>query len=1004
MRIPQEANYKIIYSLNEHPDLGYIIEPYIVQLTSSGSLSLTYQKVHILNAEYFDKALDEKDYQLLEQLEQITPERIAQKFAPGQKLRPREFFEKKLNDKLLNSFVRPFIDGVLTSCFMLMHDRNFYLFGQKNPAQRRIQMTEEPSTILFHFLKNENGMKYFPVIRYKGQRVYFSQNDSRIILHDPCWLLAENKLLYFNDELDGKKLEPFLHKKFILVPLASVGTYLQKIAVPLFEKHNLFCEGIRVETERHKASPHIRLEEIIDGKPGFVLSFHYDDQRFHFHSSKKVSVALHEEEGEFILRRIKRSNTWEEQKKDKLLELGLVQDSPSVFRLPPGKTDNITYYLEWLQKNLTELEAAHFGIEQGGKGKVYFLGKADLQIELKENTDWFDLEAIVRFGEYEIPYIQLRKYITKGIREFELPNGEIAVIPEEWFEQMGGVIELSKSRDQLRLEKHQLGHLQHLMNSRTIKTKLDRLKDFDQIEEQSLPQGFKGTLRPYQKAGYDWFMFLQQFGFGGCLADDMGLGKTVQTLALLANEKERSVHLQEVVTNEINVAETPAALPTPFNSPQLDIFKGAGNEETRRSAVVRSINERKVSLLIVPASLIYNWWYEAEKFAPALKKYIHLGIGRANDAALFEKYDLIISTYGTVRNDIELFRQKVFHYAILDESQTIKNPHSQTFKAIKDLKATNRLTLTGTPIENSITDLWSQFHFLNPGLLGSYKSFVKNYADPIEKQKNHEKAEKLQAIVKPFLMRRTKEQVAKDLPEKIEQLVYCDMTEEQEKLYEAKKSEYRNHILDQIASQGLENSKLFVIKGLTELRLIANHPKLNQSKYTGDSGKFEELIERIDTVVEQGHKVLVFSQFVKQLRNIAGKLMEMHHDFCYIDGSTSPSDRSMEVERFQEDEWVRIFLISLKAGGTGLNLTEADYVFLADPWWNPAVEQQAIDRSHRIGQTKTVFSYKFITRNSIEEKIHMLQQKKKFWSDSIITTEEGFIKHLDENDIEQLLI
>lgn len=1002
MKIPQEASYKLVYSLVQHEHLGYLIEPYIVQLTASGAFSLTHQKIHLLNADYYDKALDSKDYELLGLLEPLNAEKITQKFAPGQKMRPKEFFEKKLDEKMLHKFVRPFIDHILLECFRKLDDRYFYLFEKGNPAYQPIEAGREPAKVLFHFLRGPEDMKYFPTIRYKEQRVYFSQNASRIILHEPCYLLAENKLLWFEEELDGKKLEPFLNKKSILVPEKSVATYLEKIAVPLFEKHSLFCEGIRVETEMHKASPVLRLEESVDSKPGFILSFRYDDKLFNYHSNRRVSVALSTEGNEYTLRRIRRSSEWEKQKLQVILDLGLIQIEASLFRIPQRDYE-LSGYLDWLRENSDSLEKAGFSIEQNTGKSPYHLGKALLDVDIFEQADWFDLRVKVMFGEFEIPFIQLRKYILRGQKEFELPNGEIAIIPEEWFDKIGGMISISESRDQVRVKKFQFSQLKHLLESRTITARLDELRKFESIHTLNDPSGFTGKLRPYQKAGYDWFGFLQQFRFGGCLADDMGLGKTVQTLALLANEKEKHTQTTTIDEPSSSAANAGISVAQEAQEAQLDLFSSVIAQTASRKVMISQINERPINLLIVPASLMYNWEQEAARFAPKLKTYIHQGISRVSNPAMLDRYDLIISTYGTVRNDIEMLKQKAFHYVILDESQTIKNPHSQTFRAIRDLKSQFRLALTGTPIENSITDLWSQMTFLNPGLLGTYTHFVKHFADPIEKQKDSSRAEKLQALVKPFLLRRTKEQVAPDLPPKIEQVVYCDMTEEQNSLYESKKSEYRNHIFDTIARQGLEQSKLFVIKGLTELRLLANHPKMLDKNYDEASGKFEELIERIETVVEQGHKVLVFSQFVKQLRMIAGRLMTMKYDFCYFDGTTGTQDRAIEVERFQEDESVRIFLISLKAGGTGLNLTEADYVFLADPWWNPAVEQQAIDRSHRIGQSKTVFSLKFITRNTIEEKIHQLQSKKKFWSDSIITTEESFVKHLTQEDIEVLL-
>jgi SNF2 family DNA or RNA helicase len=507
----------------------------------------------------------------------------------------------------------------------------------------------------------------------------------------------------------------------------------------------------------------------------------------------------------------------------------------------------------------------------------------------------------------------------------------------------------------LTLKKHHLALVKDLESGNLAKVsmskKLEKLRNFDQIENIPSPKSFIGELRPYQKAGFNWMNFLNAFKFGGCLADDMGLGKTVQTLALLQSMKD-------------NGEQTP-------------------------------------SLLIMPTSLVYNWELEAQRFTPNLKVFNYTGTNRIKDVAQFDGYDIVLTSYGITRLDIDILKGFYFNYVILDESQTIKNPNSNISKCVKKLSSRNRLILTGTPLENSTLDLWSQMSFINPGLLGNQSFFRNEFLTPIEKQNDQDKTKKLYSIIKPFILRRHKSQVATELPEKVESVKYCSMSNQQEERYEEVKSYFRNKILEEIESQGMNKSHMILLQGLTKLRQIANHPKMVDQDYLGDAGKLDAVTRMIMNAMSENHKILVFSQFVKHLSILSDFLKENNIDFAYLDGSTK--DRQVQVERFQNEENLKLFLISLKAGGLGLNLTKAEYVFLLDPWWNPAVEQQAIDRAHRIGQENKVFIYKFITKNTVEEKILKLQQKKVKLAADLITTEESFVKDLSKEDIELLL-
>jgi non-specific serine/threonine protein kinase len=399
----------------------------------------------------------------------------------------------------------------------------------------------------------------------------------------------------------------------------------------------------------------------------------------------------------------------------------------------------------------------------------------------------------------------------------------------------------------------------------------------------------------------------------------------------------------------------------------------------------------------MPRSLLFNWQREIERFVPSLRVLIHADNARPQDHADFDQYDLVLTTYGVMLRDLELLRNYTFHYVILDEAQVIKNPQTHTARAAGLLRADHRLTLTGTPVENGTGELWSQFHFLNPGLLGSQEYFREEFSTPIEKQGDANAAQFLQRLIYPFILRRTKEQAAPDLPPRSERLVYVDMDAAQRTLYEKTRDLYRERLLGLIGDEGLQRSRMHILEGLLRLRQLCLHPRLVDAEYAGESAKLVQVLDTLETLHAEGHKALIFSQFTSMLAIVRQALDERGIRTAYLDGSTT--DRQAQVDAFQQDAALPFFLISLKAGGVGLNLTAADYVLHLDPWWNPAVERQATDRTHRIGQQKPVFVHKFITVDSVEEKIVQLQDRKRALTEQLITTETGFFKSLTTDDI-----
>jgi len=975
VKVSTTEPFQIIYSLFEHEYLGYLFESFVIQLDHQRRLTLKHQNISAKNADEFAHELDETDFKLIHLIDSIQQEAIVKKFY-NKKITPAEFFlkiyHKEKGDELIQDAIRSYIELKKNEILCLLEHKMLFEMGHDGePTWKRLAIAPNKANILFHFMRNEDNTHYFPTIKYDGQKVDFQYKNAIIVCSMPAWLLVDNTVFHFNKDVDGNKLKPFLNKKFILIPRKMEETYYEKFVTQIVSSFDVHAKGFTIHAEEYSPKPVLTLTELavvktpaslfatadneatedVSEENKILLSLDFQYGAFIF-SSDKLSpsfVKMEKTEDSYIFHKVKRDSDKEKE------FLDLLRNSDLEFK--GGKiTLEKSKIFSWLSNNRATLEAQGLVIRQNLKdGKRYFVGASSISLEVKENNDWFDIYAVVRFGEFEIPFLKLKQYILKKKKEFVLPNGEIAVIPEEWFSQYSDLFSfIEQDADDLKLRKHHMALVKELQNehlaSVSMDRKLERLRDFQEIEDYELPAEFKGELRPYQKAGYNWMRFLNQYHFGGCLADDMGLGKTVQTLALLQSLKHHA--------------------------------------------------EGRASILIMPTSLVYNWEMEARKFTPELKILNYTGINRIKNIEQFQNYDLIITSYGTIRIDIELFKQYQFYYTILDESQVIKNPESIIAKAVKELNSKHRLILTGTPVENSTMDLWSQMTFVNPGLLGSQQFFRNEFLNPIEKKQDEAKTKRLYNIIKPFILRRQKAQVVKDLPEKIENVHYCIMTPEQEQEYEKTKSNYRNLILESIDEKGLAGSQILLLQGLTKLRQIANHPSLVEETFEGNSGKMEDVNYMLDNALAMGHKILIFSQFVKHLQLYAKQLEKAGIRYAYLDGQTR--DRQAEVERFQNEEGIRVFLISLKAGGLGLNLTAADYVFLLDPWWNPAVEAQAVDRAYRIGQKNTVFTYKFITKNTVEEKILNLQKNKLKLANDLISSEETFFKALSKEDIQSI--
>ena len=609
---------------------------------------------------------------------------------------------------------------------------------------------------------------------------------------------------------------------------------------------------------------------------------------------------------------------------------------------------------------MKEMKVPVFGYE-ALKNFRFNTAKPQTRIHISSNTDWFDARVDIFFGDQKVTIADVKKALANRQQFVPLNDGTLGILPEEWIKKYSLLFRVGEGKqDQLRLSKYHMSVIDELYEERNeeelvvqLEEKYDSLKLFNKIKEIPVPEHLQHVLRPYQEHGFHWINYLREIGWGGILADDMGLGKTVQALSYM--------HYYRYTTGKLN------------------------------------------ALVVCPTTLMFNWENEIKKFTPALSYHIHHGADRSKSKELFKETEIVITTYGTLRSDIKMLVDIPFDYVILDESQAIKNPASKVTKAAGLLRAKNRLCMSGTPLQNNTFDIFAQMNFLNPGMLGSIEFFRQEFSIPIDKFGEQDRKDHLRKILYPFILRRTKEQVAKDLPEKIETILYCEMEDEQRNIYEAYRNDFRDKILGTIETQGINRSQLTILQGLMKLRQICDSTAIlnEQEKFPNHSIKLEELGREITENISN-HKALVFSQFLGMLALIREKLKELGVDHEYFDGSTSAIDREKAIQRFQNDENCRVFLISLKAGGVGLNLTAADYVYIVDPWWNPAVEQQAIDRTHRIGQTKNIMAYRMICKDTIEDKILQLQDKKRMLAKDLITDDEGFVKSLTKADVEYL--
>ncbi len=944
----------IVYNFYEAAAGLFLPSALIVSRDQHGIFLHIQQKATTATIGAFHLDLTPVRQRLFHLIDELQPKAIEEHFRqPRRKVRP-------LSELVADREVQPAVFRYVQSRLHEILDQSFrHDFPLCWDAERKalvkdfmVEKVKEPLEPLLFFKKTDDQVLYRLTFR-EGDHIWrISERTVAPIVNNPAWIFADYRIYRIQD-LNGNLVKPFRQRDEVVIPTDKVTVYFKKFILKVIAKVDVEAEGFAVEQRtglqycRLVPQPHLFSQ-------GWVLSVQmdYPGTSFGWQEVRQQRSLLHMEGDAIKIIQIKRDPAAEQTYLDILHAKGLATPEGSTYFELPGADVSL---LDWLARQQTELREAGFVIEAPtvDAGTLY-LHPATISLSSATDNDWLDLKGEVVIGEFRFPFLKLASCIRQNNPYYTLPNGEVFLIPAEWMNRYRDLFQFGRpTGETLRLAKSQFPIVEAL--GLTVAA----LEKNQEADEYLPTPELKATLRPYQLRGVRWLIQHYHHGLGACLADDMGLGKTLQTIAVLLFAKSRKTQ------------------PLPASPQQASM--GQMNLFADDIATLRPLN----ALIVLPASLVYNWAEEITRFGPSLSIYAHTGPKRHKDARLLARFDVILTTYQTALRDVELLGKLTYEYIVLDESQQIKNRESKVFRAINTLDAHHKISLSGTPIENSLSDLWAQMHFINPDLLGGPTFFKREFITPIERRGDDLKKDKLRALVQPYLLRRTKTEVAPDLPELHKQTVYTEMTKEQKSIYEREKSAARNHLLENYTG-GDGQYRMLVIQTLTKLRQLANHPRLVSAEYEKGSGKFSEVLEQWEVIRKGGHKVLFFSSFVKYLELFRAEFDAHQYPYAWLTGQVNTAQRQREIRKFQEDPAVQAFFISIKSGGTGLNLTAADYVFILDPWWNPTTEDQAIARAHRIGQDKKVFAHKFITRGSIEEKIISLQDRKSQLAEDII--------------------
>ncbi|KFF06731.1 DEAD/DEAH box helicase [Flavobacterium reichenbachii] len=910
--------------------------------------------------------LDSNTKKILTICESLKPEFIFKKFSA--KIKSAKTIADLQKDSKIDFAIRQHLKINLSSFYCIITAEQFPLSlnmgAEKDFYRSRVSVEPLDFEPQIQFDKHPEGITYTLSLK-ENEAAFLPMNSTvNILLDEPGWLIINKKLGQLK-ELNSKKLMPFLKKKSIEIPSKLVDDYFKNFIPEIAKKIDIEANGFEIELRDKIIS--CTIQPVFDFfKNCYYLNLYFDYNGYSFDAGKSkkthsfVDFSIANEPKIIQFKRNSDENSYA----DKLLEIGLIKIKNELFGLNSEAENEDPYVnIQLIIDHKEKLKSLGFTIQNLKlESKEIITESNTISASKDTKEDWFDIKIIIEIGTYTINFKEIIPNIKSKERLFLLPDGNYFLIPLEWFSKYGSLAKLAKTENgNLLLRKSNFTALDGI-------SEIDN--DLDQIHkaEYTASDLLKATLRPYQVDGVKWLLGHFNSSLGACLADDMGLGKTLQTLAVLVSVQEQ-LGFTTKTTN-------------------FDLFQ---NETTIEREPLKT-------LIVLPSSLVFNWYNEAGKFTPHFSKMQYIGNDRKLLAGRLASTDLIFTSYSIIHRDIAILEKYDFRYLILDESQYIKNKNSKIFKAINKINTAHKIALSGTPIENSLDDLWSQMQFINPDILGSYAFFTENFKNPIEKKQDENVLSELKNLIQPYILRRTKEQVLKDLPELSEQIYYCNMDPEQEKLYEQEKSKARNFLLK---TDGSSPDKISVINTLMKLRQLSNHPKMVDQDSEIDSGKYIAVTNYLENLVKGKQKTIIFSSFVTNLNFYTDWCKANKIAFCEITGETPASKREQQVKTFQEKENPMLFFISLKAGGVGLNITKASYVLFLDPWWNPFAEKQGVGRAHRIGQLNKVNVIRFISKNTVEEKIIKLQENKKLLSDSLL--EESYINDEIEVNLEYIL-
>ena len=875
----------------------------------------------------------------------IKPASIYKKVGKGAFRTQKKFFESA--DAKVRRHVQHITSKYISEAVSLSAKLGIHLFFKPGAheyiePEKELHFASEPIALHTLYKRTDDGLDYKLTI---GQGVCPSEHKTVIICNEPSLFCVDRNIYHFDEGLNGNLIRPFLKASWMHIPARMQSEYLRKMVLRIAGKIDIDAEGMDVTELYPRGECHLMLESLITGDYHFHLVFYYDGKSFEDGSRREKAVTLHDDGSNVSFVCIHRNREWEQ---------SVIERLRSELHVPSSAS--LQDALSWARTNRSSLEEMGISLEQLTSRK-YYIGDVRITDDQTRRGDWFQLHIVLHFDDgLSLPLMSLRHALLNGDKEFPLPNGDWFVIPDEWFARYNPLMLFGlKDNDSVRVHKSQNNVLDELHVRASVENKEPAI-------DTSLPKDLHATLRPYQEEGYRWLLGHVNASTGCCLSDDMGLGKTIQSISVILKYKESNV-------DDGNVSGEQAKS---HSGAELSLFS---EEEMTGKPSDKSLPV----LVLAPASVVYNWRNEINRFAPSLRVLTYSGspAQRQHMISYISNFDVVITTYATMRNDIDSLCRIRWGMTFFDESQVFKNSSSLTYEAVRRLACPRRIALSGTPMENNLRELWTLMNILNPQLLGDRREFQKNFIRPINENLKSEYTEILRGMVAPYFLRRTKAEVLSSLPERQDEIVYCDMTPEQASLYAVEQSSMRNLLLQEKGKANTVN----VLTAITRLRQIACVPAMIGSD--APSGKLAEVFERLEELRGTSHKVLIFSEYVSFLNIVAREMDDRRWTFAMLTGETR--DREGVIDYFQHDASCQFFLISLKAGGLGLNLTEADYVFLLDPWWNSTAEEQAISRAHRHGQRRSVFVYRFISTSTLEEQILKLQDRKQSLVNAVLS-------------------